>query len=340
MGLAQLIKYLTALNIGTGPNSGSYAVRAAWASLPAASSLSVGQPVWSDDKPTSKGGSFEVRESSGTPGTYIYDRVGGGPIVHDTLANCLSGYNMTTYDGCTFRCTDIGESGSDWYASGGNINPKNPITIKNYIDGYARAPSGTINAGSSGNITFGTAAPRAYTEGLYVYLPAIATTPAIASGWYWCVMSNTTTGTLYSSKGGAAINFTVGASYTGVTTDITHPGFTIVANSAKNRRISVVGNVSATNNANTKILQIYFNGSGGPGNGVNSVPSARIVCDMYFRGTSVQIIDPAITGYSGSNLRYFTEDITSSDRQLTIKLNSGSTATDWVVFESLCATMF
>ena len=46
-------------------------------------------------------------------------------------------------------------------------------------------PTGTINTGSSGNITFGTAASRAYTEGLYVYLPSIATTPAITAGWYW-----------------------------------------------------------------------------------------------------------------------------------------------------------
>ncbi len=302
----------------------------------------VGTQVWFTDKPNAQGGAFVVRESSGTPGTYIYDRVGGGVIVADTLANILSGYvpdaaGFAKYSGCRFRVTNVGYSGSDWYSNGTELVPNAPVVITNTIDGYARAPTGTINTGSSGNITFGTAAPRAYTNGIYVYLPSIATTPAITAGYYWCVMSDTTHGTLYASKGGAAINFTVGAGYTGVTTDVAHPGTTIVGKSAINRHINAVGNVSATSNANTKTLQMFFDSSGGPGNGV-SVISAMFNFNMYCRGSSTQIMDPAITNTSGATLRYSTVDITS-DRVLKIQLNSGSVATDWVVIESFCVTL-
>lgn len=80
------------------------------------------------------------------------------------------------------------------------------------------APSGTIGTGASGNITLGGALHRIFTEGLWLYLPTIATTPAITEGMYWVVMSSATVGTVYTNgSGSAAINFTVGSAYTGVT---------------------------------------------------------------------------------------------------------------------------
>lgn len=94
------------------------------------------------------------------------------------------------------------------------------------------APSGTIGTGASGNITLGGAIHRIFTEGIWLYLPTIATTPAITEGMYWVVMSSTTVGTVYASgPGSAAINFTVGASYTGVTgTTVTLSTVTLPAN--------------------------------------------------------------------------------------------------------------
>lgn len=88
------------------------------------SSALVGAQVWFTDRPTAQGGAYVVRESSGTPGTYIYDRVGGGVIVADTWVNCNL-YNMTTYDGCMFRVTDFGVNGMDCIATGGMLRIKN-----------------------------------------------------------------------------------------------------------------------------------------------------------------------------------------------------------------------
>jgi len=79
----------------------------------------------------------------------------------------------------------------------GNVNPLNIVTALTPASPLGTsasgiAPSGTINTGSSGNITLGSALNRAFTEGIWLYLPTIATTPAITAGMYWVVMSSTT----------------------------------------------------------------------------------------------------------------------------------------------------
>ena len=120
-------------------------------------------------------------------------------------------------------CTDLSptmhipliNNGTDWVLrSGSSVIQKSSLA-------RGVAPSGTISTGSSGNITLGTALTRVYDAGCYLYLPDIATTPAITAGLYWCVMSSTTVGTVYASKGGAAINFSVGSAFTGATTEVT-----------------------------------------------------------------------------------------------------------------------
>ena len=181
------------------------------------------------------------------------------PIVaRDTWTNLNANYASSAFAGAMFYANDVGTNGSLWTNSGGVLVPMAPITLYASTDAYAR-PTGTINTGSSGNITFGTAANRIYTEGLYVYLPSIATTPAITAGFYWCVMSSTTVGTLYASKGGAAINFTVGASYTGVTTAVDLPLQTLKGGLIGNyRKLNITGVLELTNNANSKSTIIKF----------------------------------------------------------------------------------
>lgn len=107
-----------------------------FAGRPAFASGDAGKFVYFTDRPTVKGGWSSVRESTGTPGTYIADRLGGGAIVHDTWSNCNANYDMTVYNGCTFRVTDIGVNGMDFFATGGLLRIKNRsgdgINIKTY----------------------------------------------------------------------------------------------------------------------------------------------------------------------------------------------------------------
>ncbi len=143
--------------------------------------------------------------------------VGELSLTSCTFANLPS--PASSYTGQQRIVTDC--NNSVWISNGTAWKPVGGYFLwDTSADPRGIAPSGTISTGSSGQLALVTALDRAYPSGGYIYLPSIATTPAITAGWYWftCAVSNTLT--LYASKGGAAINFTVGASYTGVTTYI------------------------------------------------------------------------------------------------------------------------
>lgn len=258
----------------------------------------------------------------------------GSYVAVDTWAN-LQAYVSASYAGCKLRCNDVGINGSDWRVNdaGTSLVIDSPITLYREEYARARAPSGTIGTGASGNITFGTAAPSAYTEGLYVYLPSIATTPAITAGWYWCVMSTTTLGTLYASKGGAAINFSAGASYTGVTTQLNHPGLTVKGGLlSTNRQINVNGIVTATANSNTKITYLNFGGSNAAG---NSLVIAYKPYDTSISNkgvTNAQVVTSGLFS-EGITPTYLAVD-TTADFAVNLYLANGSIATDWWCVEN------
>lgn len=264
------------------------------------------------------------------------------PIVaRDTWTNLNANYASSAFAGAMFYANDVGTNGSLWTNSGGVLVPVGPITLYTSTDSYSRAPTGTINTGSSGNITFGTAANRTYTEGLYVYLPSIATTPAITAGFYWCVMSSTTVGTLYASKGGAAINFTVGAGYTGVTSSVDLPAQTLKGGvMGSYRRLSISGILSVTNNANAKTTSIRFGGSTAGAASFQSAASWPFSANIQNKTASLQHLQPATSG-TGAGSTSVTTINTASDQTYNPYLSGGgSTATDWWIVDCWQAVLF
>jgi len=133
--------------------------------------------------------------------------------------------------------TDV--NNSFWYSNGTNWEPiGNRVTVwKNTYPAF-NPGSGTISASGSGNITLTTALPAIFNGGVWLYLPTIATTPAITAGWYPCIMSSTTVGTVGGSSNAlpsntfstTPITFSVGAGYTGDLNEITHDSYSIPAN--------------------------------------------------------------------------------------------------------------
>lgn len=97
----------------------------------------------------------------------------------------------------------------------------------------ALLPSGTIGTGTSGHLVLTTALPTTYSYGVWAYLPTIATTPAITAGFYYMEATNTTTLTIYDNDTDdkQPYDFTVGAAYTGATTEITMYTDPLAANS-------------------------------------------------------------------------------------------------------------
>jgi hypothetical protein len=265
----------------------------------------------------------------------------GSYAMTDTWANLVAAHAATPFALNTrLRCSDVGVNGSDWSVNSSSaLYPVSPVSYFSDVVARARAPSGTISTGSSGNITFGTAAPRAYTEGLWVYLPTIATTPAITAGWYWCVMSTTTLGTLSLTQGGAAINFTVGASYTGVTTQVNHPGFTALgAVLGTKRRLAISGIVTATANANTKTTYLSFGGQNAAANNLSQAYTPYNTTIANKNLAALQVVTSGLFS-SGTTPTYLTVN-TASDVAIYPYLVTGSTATDWWVVETLFAILY
>jgi hypothetical protein len=66
------------------------------------------------------------------------------------------------------------------------------------------APNGTV--ATNGQITLGTALPRIYSNGIWLYLPAGTVVSGLA-GLYWCVMSSTTVGQVYTKFADTSLGF-------------------------------------------------------------------------------------------------------------------------------------
>ena len=149
----------------------------------------------------------------------------------------LYALSAATYSGYQCVVTDLNNAlfisnGTDW-------NPiNNRLTIRKNKYPQFNGGSGTISASGSGNITLTTALPAIFSGGVWLYFPAVATTPAMSAGWYPCIMSSTTVGTICGSSNAlpsntfntTPITFTVGSAYTGDLNEITTDSYSIPAN--------------------------------------------------------------------------------------------------------------
>lgn len=197
------------------------------------------------------------------------------------------------------------------------------------------APTGTISTGSSGNITLGGALHRIFTEGIWLYLPTIATTPAITAGMYWVVMSSTTVGTVYTSGAGSgAINFTVGSAYTGVTSTavalgtVTVPANTLTAGAV----IQSVPQFVFKNSAGVKTLSANFGSTLYWLNAPTTNASAQTLVVLRGLTTAKQEGTAASSNGTGNTTALppiLTEDATT-EKTITF-YGSLATATDWIV---------
>jgi hypothetical protein len=132
-------------------------------------------------------------------------------------------------------------------------------------------PNGTV--ATNGQITLGTALPRVYSGGIWLRLPAGAVSGG-AAGLYWCVMSSTTVGQVYTNFADTSQSFVpytptgtlvnaVGsnAAYTQTTaTDIVLASVTLPAGSLGNNGVvSIIssGNMATAAAGNKYVKTVY-----------------------------------------------------------------------------------
>lgn len=241
--------------------------------------------------------------------------------------------------GKVIRVSNIGPAaaGSFFISDGTRWTALNGQTVIDR-DSVARgvAPSGTIGTGSSGNLTLGTALPRVYSEGIWLYLPAIATTPSIAAGMYYVVMSSSTVGTIYSNgPGSAALSISSGASFTGSTGAVSVRSVTVPAGCMGiNGQIRASAVLSHANSAGAKNIRLKFGGSVLIATSPSTTLSTSLIGRIANKGAAnVQIGQGSwLSGSAGSVVTSASVD-TTADVTLLLELQL-ATATDYVVIEN------
>ncbi len=226
----------------------------------------------------------------------------------------------------------------------GNVNPLNIVTALTPTGTIGTsaagiAPTGTINTGASGNITLGSALHRAFTEGIWLYLPTIATTPAITAGVYWVVMSSTTVGTVYASgAGSSAIDFTVGSAYTGATATAVALGtVTIPANTLTSGVvIQSIPQFVFKNSAGIKTMSANFGSTQYWLNAPTTNASAQTLVMLRGLTTAKQEGTAASSNGTGStpSLPPILAEDAATEKTITF-YGSLATATDWIVLDGI-----
>lgn len=243
--------------------------------------------------------------------------------------------------------SDVGVNGSLWRSNGVTREPVGGEFSLNSSTIASGVPSsGTINTGSSGTLTLTTALHRIYAAGIWLWLPAIATTPAITAGLYWIVMSSTTVGTIYSNgPGSAALTITGGLGYTQTTgSDLTL------------KTIPVLGGVLGSNGQMTcDITALYPNSAGaktvrgkfGATTFCQGAPTTTVVQRILwgFKNSNsetsqegLQFLSSAGGTGTGTTLPPTGTDNTASDANLIIT-GQLATATDYVIVSRFLARL-
>jgi hypothetical protein len=210
------------------------------------------------------------------------------------------------------------------------------------------APNGTV--ATNGQVTLGTALQRIYSNGIWLYLPAGAVSGGSA-GLYWCVMSSTTVGQVYTNFADTSQKFTpyipngslvnaVGSNsaYTQIiSTNITLINATIPGNYiGASGSLRSIQQFSCLNNANAKSVQLQFGANNIIYNAsiANSAGAQTLATIRNCGVTNSQVANfNSLTGLgTSSNMGYYSND-TTVDQPILVSA-SISVATDYIIFEA------
>jgi hypothetical protein len=235
--------------------------------------------------------------------------------------------------------------------TGGAITGTNvPYMLSKSGVPFVKAPTGTM--ANNGAVTFGTALPRTYSNGAWIWYAAgavAAGVPATAS-WLWTVMSSTTVGTVFNSTyssgtptiGTATPFVTVGpGAFAGDTSEVTAITISQPAGAmGLNGLLEWLLNFSTVSNANAKTVKFKFGGTTYTSETVASLVGSSFLGFVQNTGVaSAQIGGPAATtshagvgNNSGANVTSAI-DTMGGAVSLTVTITA-TTATDYVVLEN------
>lgn len=263
-------------------------------------------------------------------------------------ANGVAAITGGTITGITdLAVADGGTGGSTAQAAARNLGA--PYVLSQASIAFIKAATGSM--GNNGALTLGTALAVTYSEGCYIHLPASAISAGSTAGWYWCVMSSTTVGTVYNSTyttgtpvAGTATAFaTTGpGAFTGETTEIAAIRFSVPANSmGAMGRLECRALYEYTSNANNHTCHARLGGTSGTqylsNTQTNTVRAHCYVEICNKNNTSVQSGGATVLAASVANGGAVTRSTldTTSAQEFVLAMTTG-TATDNMVLEDYC----
>lgn len=249
-----------------------------------------------------------------------------------------------------WRVTDVGKNGAVFTSDGSAwYPPAGPITLLSGGIPLGLPPSG--NVGSNFAITLNTALQKTYsvanTGGIYLYFAQNAINGNNSAGYYYCIMSSTTTGTVYNNvymgnipaappttinftgTPSGAFSLTTNTLYTAHTTII--PGnFLGITGVLRSDHYS-----SLNNNSNSKYCGVLFGGTVFLYSANSNVLSDWWQYQIRLQTAKSQI-GAATTGPTGSTSSFVTATIdTTVNQTWSIVLKLNSSANDYNIIEAI-----
>lgn len=233
----------------------------------------------------------------------------------------------------------------------GPISPPSPIKVFQTAIPFIIAPTGTM--GNNGAITLGTALSATY-PACYLYLPANAIVAGSAAGWYYTVMSSTTVGQVFNAKYNSALisgqpyipanpiafATTGPGAYTGVTTAVTGPSFTIpAAMMGPNGLLEVTAMFGYKNSAGNKTCAVTLgSGTAFTVTGTTTAAALALLTIQNQGSASAQVVNQ--TGTLGTNATAQTYLTQNTNNALTMSMTGQlAAATDYIVMDGISAVV-
>jgi len=241
--------------------------------------------------------------------------------------------------------------------TGGAITGTNvPYILATWAIPVGKAPSGTM--ANNGAVTFGTALPTTYSNGIWLYYPAGAVAAGVpaAAGFLWTVMSSTTVGTVYNSTysgtGVPTIGTQTAFTATGpgaFTGDTTLQGITINMPSGamgNNGFVEVTWGNTYTNSATNKTPTLKFGGTQIWAQ--NTTTTTEISVQQIIQNVGVATAQVTYNQSQGStggmgepttNGKVRTSINTANTTAILLAIQNGGAATDAAIIESAKITL-
>jgi len=242
-----------------------------------------------------------------------------------------------------------------------NTSTYSPVIALQSNVPIGQAPSGTVTGAGTGNLVLGTALDLIYgptsnnIPGIWLYFPSTALS-GLAAGFYWCVMTSTTVGTVYTNTysgigaPGIPASTTVATGSGNAYTQPTGAYASVIACAIAGNTIgpngSAVGTFSFSNNnsAGNKQVNLYWNTAAAAGgialvNASNSTNvTLRSSAQVQNMGvTNAQTRVSTTYGASGTAIGSAAYDTTQTTYML-IAANI-ATATDWLIVQAFNVTV-